>query len=353
MNATLKPYLTILSILTVASAAGCQQGVFRAGSLPPEFVAPGVVNPQQLDLARLSSSQGGSDRIHAGDVLLVTVVTGIQHVDEHSSWMLQVSEEGMADVPLVGPVQVAGLKPQRASLAVREVGIQRGVYRNPRVTIQIDQKHTKSVTVMGAVEEPGVYQLPATDCDLVAALAAAGGLSEEANTVVEVRRPTIGPNGVVQASYSGQPNANPMQVQRIDLVQAAYQGNAGLPLDDGAVVMVGKQQKRLVYVMGLVNESKQVEMPTDSEMRLLDALASAGGRTMQIADKVTVTRQHPRGGPSILIQASVREAQRSSVENIRLAPGDVVKVEETPTTFILGTVQNFIRFGFSAGVPGL
>ena len=335
---------------------GCHHGGYLSSSLPPEFSAPGVANPQQLDLARLSSSVGGNDRIHAGDVINVAVVTGIREVDEHSEWTLQVTDEGVVDVPLIGPVQVAGLKAPHASMTIRDTGIQRGIYRNPRVTVQVVDRHTNTVTVMGAVEEPGVYKLPAADSDLVAALASAGGLREDADTVVEVRRPAIDrptDGQLTMASYSGQMRAQPPQVQRIDLAQAAAEGNASVPLDDGAVVMVGKQQTRVVYVMGLVNEPRQVEMPPDSDMRLLDALASAGGRSFQVADKVTLTRQHPGGGPSIFIKASVRAAQRENSENIRLAPGDVIKVEETPTTFVLGTLQNFMRFGFSAAVPGL
>jgi hypothetical protein len=36
-----------------------------------------------------------------------------------------------------------------------------------------------------------------------------------------------------------------------------------------------------------------------------------------------------------------------------LAPGDVVSVEETPLTFTVGTIQSFVRFGFSSAIPGL
>jgi polysaccharide export outer membrane protein len=335
--------------------AGCQQAAFRAGSLPPEFMAAPVTNSQQLDLARLSNSVGGTGRIQSGDMIYVTIVTGIREIDEQSDWKLRVSEQGLADVPLIGPVQVAGLEPPHAGRAIRDLGIQRGIYRNPTVTVQVVQRQSKTVTVMGAVEEPGVHKLPAANSDLVAALAAAGGLREDASTLVEVRLPssTHPDQGTAAlAGYPGPHRTPPPQLHRVDLVQAAADPDASFPLEDGAVVMVGKQPTRFVYVMGLVNESKQVEMPPDSEMRLLDALASAGGRKFQIADEVTVTRQHPRGGPSALIKASVKAAQNDRAENLVLTPGDVVKVEETPATFIVGMAQSFVRFGFSAAIPG-
>lgn len=355
MRTALKHCVCVILVCTVLALIGCQQGAFRASSLPPEFMAAAVRNSQQLDLARLSDSVGGTGRIQPGDMIYVTIVTGIREIDEQSDWKLRVSDQGLADVPLIGPVQVAGLEPPHAGMAIRDLSIQRGIYRNPTVTVQVVERHSKTVTVMGAVADPGVHKLPAANSDLVAALAAAGGLREDASTVVEVRLPssTQSPQGTAAlAGYPGTHVASEPQLHRVDLARAAANPGASYPLEDGAVVMVGKQRTRFVYVMGLVNEPRQVEMPPDAEMRLLDALASAGGRKFQIANEVTVTRQHPNGGPSALIRASVKAAQNDRSENLVLAPGDVVKVEETPTTFLVGMAQSFVRFGFSSAIPG-
>jgi hypothetical protein len=35
-----------------------------------------------------------------------------------------------------------------------------------------------------------------------------------------------------------------------------------------------------------------------------------------------------------------------------LAAGDVVSIEETPLTFTVGTIQSFVRFGFTSAIPG-
>ena len=73
---------------------------------------------------------------------------------------------------------------------------------------------------------------------------------------------------------------------------------------------------------------------------------------MSIADKVHVIRMLPGQSDPSMIIASVRQAKNGS-ENIRLAAGDVVSVEETPTTFVVGTIREFVGFGFSAAIPGL
>jgi polysaccharide export outer membrane protein len=71
-----------------------------------------------------------------------------------------------------------------------------------------------------------------------------------------------------------------------------------------------------------------------------------------VADKVTIIRNNPYGPEPIMIAASIREAKRNPAANLSLAPGDLITVEETPTTFVVDAMRNLLRFGFSAGIPG-
>ena len=53
----------------------------------------------------------------------------------------------------------------------------------------------------------------------------------------------------------------------------------------------------------------------------------------------------------MMIDVSVRDAKADGDANLRLAPGDLVSVEETPVTAVLDTLKSFIRFGVSSSVP--
>ena len=152
---------------------------------------------------------------------------------------------------------------------------------------------------------------------------------------------------------AGQPSGQmTSRTVRIDLQQASALGNADVHLEDGSTVMVMPRPKRFIHVMGLVRKPDQFEMPRDHELRLLDSIALAGGRTLELADKVNIIRTIPTRPEPIVINASVKEAKRNTTANIRLAPGDVVSIEETPMTFVVGTIREFVRFGFTAGIPG-
>lgn len=92
-------------------------------------------------------------------------------------------------------------------------------------------------------------------------------------------------------------------------------------------------------------------MKPDEPTRLIDAIAMANGRTLEIADSVRVIR--PTGQGPKVIEASFADAKAGGRSNILLGPGDIVSVEETPSTFVVGIMKDFMRIGFSAGIPGL
>jgi polysaccharide export outer membrane protein len=139
---------------------------------------------------------------------------------------------------------------------------------------------------------------------------------------------------------------------RIDLQRTEQMDPSAFQVADGSTVMVMKRAKRYVHVMGLVRKPDQFELPDDQEVRLLDAIAMANGRTLEVADKVRVIRNVPNRTDPVIVEVSVKEAKRDSTANIRLAPGDVVSVEETPTTLVVGTIREFVRFGFTSAIPG-
>lgn len=361
------PVRAMILLVVMVATAGCHNGViYRAASLPPEFMAPHFASLHGVDLSQLSQSLSDSELLYPGDIVAITISTGLETEDPVKQ-KGRIAEDGTAMVPLVGPVLLAGLTLPQAEETVRMESIRRGKFINPTVTLQIDTRRAHSITVMGAVKKPGPYQIPASNSNVLTAIATAEGLTEDADTIIEVRHPPV-PAAMVMRSgvqngpgfstelagfQRGQPPTGlPPRTVRIDLEQASLTGNADVHLEDGSTVMVMQRPKRYIHVMGLVRTPDQFEMPPEHELRLLGAISLANGRTLELADKVRVIRTVPNGAEPIVIEASVREAKQNTSANIRLAPGDVVSVEETPVTFVVGTIRDFVRFGFTAGIPG-
>ena len=359
-------HAALLGVVALA-VAGCARGVYKPHDLPQELQPPPVADVHRLDLSRIAGSATGNDVIAPGDVLEVAIASGYEE-GELQKAPVRVGENGSANVLLVGRVDLAGLEVEQAEQAIAAAAIGRGVFRNPQVTVVLANRKSNRVTVVGAVNTPGVYELPRTSSGLLEALVAAGGLGDDAGRYIEIRRPggrtgpqifqkkqrdPIAANGEVQTAAHHETSIVPEAPTsaRIDLVSAVEQGAGGNQIGDGDVIMVSRRDVSTIKVMGLVNRPGEFEIPRGRELRVLDAIALAGGRPLQIANKVKVIRNDPNHIEPVVVAVNLNKAKRDGASNLRLAPGDVVSVEETPTTMMVQTLQNFVRFGFSGSVP--
>ncbi len=337
------------------SFAGCNRGVIQATNLPSKYVAPSYPSANQIDLSQLSNDASDSERVTGGDLLSVTISTGMEEKPELKQ--VRVNESGQVNVPIVGPVQVAGLTLDEAENLIREESIRRRKFVNPVVTVTLGKRLMRQVAVFGAVSSPGTYGIPANKCDLAAAISAAGGLTEDADTTVEIRKPKPPESQFQTVGYqhpdSQQSDASNRSGESIaiDLTRPEDNGQEQFDLMDGSIVMVKEKKPRSVFVTGMVRSPKQVEIPNNSDLRLLDAITLAGGRSTPFAQKIKVIRTLDSQAVPIYIMSSYSEAKEDGKANLRLAAGDVVSMEETPGLLFFDAIRSVVNFGIGASVP--
>jgi polysaccharide biosynthesis/export protein len=325
----LRPVVAMLAV--AAAVSGCANRVYRASKLPPEFMAPSTLDPT-IDLSGLSDRSVSAEVIQPGDVLEVAMVTDYVKLTTTTT-PVRVADDGTVVVPLVGRLGVGGLEVERAEQALNAESIARGVFRTPCITLTMKQCRTRRVTVVGAVNRPGAHELPRGSTSLMTALLAAGGLSKEAGTEVEIRHTD---------SRSTMPAAAEPAIVKVDLA-AATAGAVQVPnLRDGDVVQVVKRTLPPVHVIGLVQKPGSFPYPTNQEMRVLDALALAGGVSNAVAEEVLLIRHLPNSQEPVRIAVSIQGAKNGQ-DNLTLAPGDTISVERTPATAVVDVVQTFFR----------
>jgi polysaccharide export outer membrane protein len=359
--------LTVPILLLLILCSGCNSGVYRVSNLPAECLAPSPVNPESINLAGLTDSTVSSEIIQLGDVLEVTMVTNYENMTPTNT-PVRVANDGTISVPLVGKLSVAGLEVQQAEQAIVAESVSRGIFRNPCITLTMKQCRTNRITVVGAVDKPGTVDLSRASSSLLNALIAAGGLSKDADSEVEIRRTdarNLPPNqvqgGTLQAADRTGNNLLPasyQQEQALAAPSAAIKvnlnavgaGTEKLPeLHDGDVVYVAKRTPKPVYVIGLVRKPGEFPFPMNQEIRVLDAIALAGGCSNPLAENVLVIRRPPGKAEPIRIAVSLQAAKQGQ-DNIALAPGDTVSMEQTPATAVVDLIQTFIRVGVGASV---
>ncbi|MCA9168943.1 MAG: SLBB domain-containing protein [Planctomycetales bacterium] len=347
-------------LLMAVTLAGCRAATeYKPSELPLELLAQRESSPRHVDLSLIARQAINQELIYPGDALEVMLATGLEE-REPQTFVLRVDNEGLVDVPLVGVVAVGGQSLLDAEQAIRQASVDREIFKHPHVSVLMKQRKTFQVRVMGAVETPGLYSLPAAGSDVLGALVAAGGLSDKAGSIIEVRHPNAmyselaqQPSQVRLASFVSSPD-QPARTVRLDLSRMQdLAPSTDLHVEDGTIVVVKEREDRSISVIGLVKRPDTYELPEGEEVRVLDALAMAGGLTVTVADKVRVIRQPEDGSDPALVSVSIRKAKKSAQENLVLAAGDVVVIEETPTTVVVDTIRGFFRFGFTGAIPGL
>ena len=362
----------------LAAQSGCVGATIRAADLPAHMVARPISNAQTLDLSRLAGQSVANDRIFPGDVLSVTVAAGLG-MENVFPLKVRVGEDGFANLPHIGAVPVAGLEFGEAEAAIGRVAIDKRIFTAPHVVVTMHTPKTSEITVVGAVNNPGVKKIPTGSADLLTALTAAGSLNETAGTRVEIKVPAMqqsqplvaglsnGDGGVRTAGHSQSmtpdraafasdiqlagyqltTDASGGQLVSVDLASAIAQGKQGPRLPDGAVVSVETRDPQPIFVNGLVARPDRYEYPVGEELRLLEAISMAGDLRNQLADKVYVIRKSQNAAGQIdhaVIKVSYQKAKFDPTENLVLMPGDEVSVERTPLTVALDV---FKTVGFS------
>ncbi len=360
-GATRVPMSTML-LAWLLVATGCSMGTYRASSLPPELQAVPTANARTVDLSRFAIPATSSERIDRGDVLEVSISAGLG-AEETVTFPVRVNDRGIANLPIIGSLELAGLELEGAEAAIAAACIHRGLYRSPHVTVTMKRQRINRVMVVGAVKEEGVYELPRGASDLLAAIVAAGGLADDAGTVVEIRDPrrgrrhrTDGESGTRDAIAMTGHSTEPLEtaeestpgVIRVDLASATSRGESHY-VDDGSVVIVERRDPQPLQVLGLVRKPGRYDYPVGHNLHVLDAIALAEGVSSPVADKIFVIRQKPGQPNPAVIQVSLKRAKRQAGENILLMAGDIVSVEQTPATILMDAIR-LINFGIGASL---
>ena len=123
-----------------------------------------------------SFALGGNYKIQPEDVLSITVY---EHDDLKTK--ARVSTNGNISFPLLGKVEVAGLTVQEVEDYLR-VELERDYLVNADIQVFIEDYHAKQITVLGAVEKPGKYDMNTEkETTILEAIAMAGGFSKVAS----------------------------------------------------------------------------------------------------------------------------------------------------------------------------
>jgi polysaccharide biosynthesis/export protein len=252
-----------------------------------------------------ASAQSAADyQIGAQDVLTIQVFDQADLGGKYT-----VETDGTFSFPLIGRVRAGGMS-LRALEGELKTKLADGYFRNPQVTVAIEQYRSQRVFVMGEVRAPGPVPLTG-GMTLIEALSRAGSTQPTASGEVAVVRAPQGAKGPVMPSQE----AGGTEVFRAsirDLESGSLSQN--IELRDGDTIFVPRAET--AYVFGQVKNPGGYALQKDTT--ILQALSLAGGVTENGAmNRVRIVR---------IVGGAKKELKVSLTDVVK--PGDTIIVPE-------------------------
>ena len=283
-------------------------------------------NDRIRELAALGRSSFGDIPLGAGDLLHVEVFD----VPELSR-DVRISVSGEIGFPLIHErVRAAGLTPFQLEQRIQELLIQNGLISRPQVSVFVKEQNSQPVTIIGAVAHQMTYQVlrPTTLLELIAA---AGGITDNAGTVILITRPTQKEVVKPISDTSNVGSDSGVQTIRIQLQDLLTSGDAAfnIPIYGGDAVNV--PAAGIVYVMGrgIVQPGGYVLQGRGQEITVLKAVALAHGLAgFSKPNDALIYRMNPKTGEREAIPVHIKQIENNKSEDVTMKSNDILYVPD-------------------------
>jgi len=190
--------LIATGVMCLACLWGCSDQIRPPSSKQvAEFADAGPTGPS-VDVRSLIRARLGTKpyRVAPDEVLELTmpailkVVTADQTVPsgETAPYPFRISPKGTIILPVVGEVVVEGLTLFEIEVKVAQAYYPTYTKTYPAVHAKVVEYKTYKVSITGAVQRPGTYDLRSDQMSLVSLIMAAGGIAEEGAGLIRISR---------------------------------------------------------------------------------------------------------------------------------------------------------------------
>ena len=277
-------------------------------------------------------------KIGPQDLLEITVFEA-----EKLNKTVRVSSQGNINLPLIGVLKVKGLTPEELEKELRGLFSEKYL-QDPHVSVLIKEYRNQQISVMGAVKNPGVFDVTGAKT-ILDMLAIAGGLREDSGQLLFLLRPPK--EEEISQKGKGDFDRRP-ETFVIDLEGLLVEGNLKLnvSLSHGDVINVP--------VSGRVFVGGEVKNPggflKTKKMTLSQAIIQAGGLKFQArASETRLIRYSEKGTGKEVMTFDVYAIQRGKDQDPYLNENDIVFVPSSVVKSVLTTAKDIFSASFGVG----
>ena len=289
----------------------------------------------------------GPDYVLGPEDVLVIEVFNLPEMRQ----VVRVENDGTISVKLLPHVKAAGLT---ATELEKELEKKWGkdYLEDPHVTIFVREAHSQPVSVVGAVDAPGIYQLTGHRT-LIDMVALAGGLAKKTATqagrsIYVSRKGGFGDLKPVD----GRQQIAPDQVE-IDLQRLLYSNNTEVNLEIKPFDTISVSKADIVYVMGAVKKPGGFVLEDRDGVTVLQALALAEGFEGSPAKSHSRIIRRLSDGSKTELPVDLGKIMKGKAEDPVLASNDILMVPDSTGRAIgkggmnaaIGTVTGLLIYG--------
>ena len=320
--------------LDAQSPAPSAQGTSGAATSRPQ-TRPQTESTSPADGTATQAVQGNPSRpapaagsnpeykLGSGDLIEISVF-GVENYRHER----RIPASGDIQIPFVESVRAAGLTTAELEQTITGT-LKDRVIKDPQVSVFVKEYRSQPVYVLGAVKNPGQYQM-STQLRLVDALALAGGVQNTAVDQAVIQRQSVGDED---------------QTINVDLHKLLEEGDLSLNVVvvGGDTIHVAERVGQTVFVVGEVNRPGAFAIPPKQEMRVSQAIVWAGGpqRTAKLSKGLLV--RYGADGTREQRPVDFGQIMQGKAEDFFVKPDDIV--------FVPGSSIKTFGYGLLQGLP--
>ncbi|MGI9069881.1 MAG: SLBB domain-containing protein [Bryobacteraceae bacterium] len=268
-------------------------------------------------VALQSEVRGALDGVLGPNDLVLIWALGFSEIPDKP---LSIDEQGFIDVPMLGRLRAGGLTVGQFKKDLTER--LREYIQAPQVSVTVTEFRSRPVSVIGAVNTPGVHQLQGQKT-LIEALSAAGGLRPDAgNSIKLTRRKEWGPIPIPSAKATEE-GYSIGEINVKDLIDAK-EPELNVVLCPYDIISVPRADT--VYVVGEVQKPGAFAVSERGSYSVLQALTMAGGLTSIAAPRSAKILRDSRSATREQIPVDLKKLLNSRNQDVVLKAGDILFV---------------------------
>ena len=272
--------------------------------------SPGGVPGHLPDLSSANPlSVGSHDYIIGPQDLLDVMVLNAESLNR----MVRVADDGSITLPLVGEVTATGLS--RKELERLLAGkLRKGFVKDAQVTVFVREAVSKRVSIIGAVRNPGSYDLVGRRT-LLEVLSQAGGVIPEfgVDRLVILRRTA---NGTLSIPVD------------LDALVVLADPAADVELLPGDIINVPVENFIEIYVYGAVRMPTVYKVKSSEPVTLLQVITMAGGVLPGGSERRVQIMRRTADGQTEIIHINLKKVRKGKIPDPRLQKDDVIIIPE-------------------------